>query len=256
MPSFSTFQSTSKPAILIIGPPGSGKTSAIAGIDGIYIIDVDNNIGAAFSYFQKRNLPCNAEYEIPHIKDNKLVERKDRFRVLNDVANKAVADPKTKALGIDGLSSLIEIFLDEVRRQQGRKIGDMEKGIPDEALQRQDWGLFGGLMRQWLIKLRACGKPLLVTGHVVVDTEELAETVKKLFINLPGKFANEISGLFTEVWYTSVEEQKDKEGKVSYKYFIRTRPDRSMVHLGLKSASQLDAKVEVNPAQLNKLLFS
>jgi len=259
--SFSSKTPASKPAILIIGPPGTGKTVLASMLGRPYIIELDNNIAGAFSYLKLAGANCNAKYSVPHIKeDGGVVPRLDRWKAMNADINEAVADPDVDTLVIDGLSALIEIALDEVRRQailtgdpKAPKIGDPIKGTPDMPLRIQDWGSFGALLRHWFIALRASGKTLVVTGHVVIDKDELTSILQQM-INLPGKFAHEISGLFTEVWSTEIREET-KDGKKTFKYFITTRPSPAQRSLGLKSGNQLPPAVEVDFAQLNKLIY-
>lgn len=245
----------SKPAILIVGPPGTGKTTLASMLGKPYLIELDNNIAGAFSFLSSIKAQCVANYSVPHVReDGTVVPRGERWKAMNTDIHAAVADPNIDTIVIDSLSSLIEVALDEVRRQQGRKIGDPVAGIKDEPLQIQDWGAFGALLRQWFILLRASGKVLVVIGHVVVDKDELTSVLQQ-YINMPGKFAHEVAGLFTEVWSTEIREER-KDGKVSFKYFITTRPNIAQRALGLKSGSQLPPAMEVDFAQLNKLIYS
>ena len=252
--SFTSKTPASKPAILIIGPPGTGKTVLASMLGRPYIIELDNNIAGAFSYLTTISADCKAEYSVPHIQaDGSVLPRDKRWAAMNADIMEACKRTDIDTIVIDSLSSLIEVALDEVRRQQGRKIGDPVKGIKDESLQQSDWGAFGGLMRQWIILLRASGKVLVVTGHSVTDKDELTSILQQ-YINFPGKFAHEISGLFTEVWSTEIREET-KDGKKTFKYFITTRPSPAQRSLGLKSGNQLPPAVEVDFVQLNKLIY-
>lgn len=252
---FSNFKETSRPAILLAGPPGTGKTVTLSMLGTPFIIELDNNHAGAFNFLQSIKADCKATVSVPFIRDDgTIVPRAERWKAMNAAITAGLSNPLCTTLGIDSLSALIEIGLDEVRRQQNRKIGDPVKGEKDEPLQIQDWGAFKGLMRQWFINLRAAGKVLVVTAHITTYKDELTGILQE-FINFPGQFAEEIAGLFTEVWLTDIEEKRNGS-TVEYIYTIRTRPQPSQRKIGLKSGIQLPPKVPVDFANLNKLLFS
>ena len=257
--SFTSFKKSALPSILFIGEPGTGKTATAAMIGKPLVVDLDNNIAGAFQYLQSINAPCKAEVIVPHIDDDgELIPRGKRWKAMNDaivIALKAAKEAKTPftTLVVDSASSLIEIMLDEVRLQAKRKIGDLLKGIPDDPLQIQDWGLFKGLFREWVLRLKSQGLVLILTAHMNVEKDELSG-IQMFFVNIPGQFRNEIAGLFSECWIATVAEEK-KDAKVSYKYEIRTRPGPGQKALGLKSGIQLDARTPVDYETLNKRIF-
>jgi len=266
MISLTQFKTTSKPAVLVIGPPGTGKTSLVTAVfPSPYIIEIDNNIEGVAKFLTDSKVDISKVHlDIPHLKpDGTLVPRQDRWRTMN----KRMADALTKdneeskgdfskfkiqTIFLDSLTGLIEYALDEVRRQQGRAIGDEEKGTKDDPLQIQDWGAFGALLRHWFIKVRSFNRYFAVSGHTVTDKDELAGFLKT-FINCPGKFREEIAGLFTECWKTSIVKENNEWKRILTTVPTTSERDES---LGLKSALRLGNKFEVNFNKIRAALLS
>lgn len=260
------YKSTSKPAILIIGPPGTAKTTTVLGaFPRPLVIEIDNNISGAAKFLTDEKIDLSQILlDIPHLKaDGTLVPRQDRWRTMTTNLKNALEKDnkesggdftkmKIQTIFVDSLTGLLEYALDEVRRQQGRAIGDDDKGTKDDPLQIQDWGAFGALMRHFFIKLRATNRILAVSGHTVTDKDDLGGFLKQ-FINCPGKFREEIAGLFTECWKTSIE----KVGE-DFVRMITTVPTPSARDdsLGLKSALRLGNKFKVDYKKINQALLS
>jgi DNA polymerase III delta prime subunit len=259
MNSFSTFKKSSLPSILFVGEPGTGKTATSAMIGRPLIVDLDNNVSGAFSYLASVNAPCKADFIVPHLTETgEQVPRGKRWKAMNDSIIESIAKAKAEknpytTLVVDSCSSFIEIILDEVRRLQGRKISDLFKGIADEPLKIQDWGVFKGLFREWVLRLKASGLVFILTAHMNVEKDEMTG-IQMFFINVPGQFRNEIAGLFSECWISTITEEK-KDSKISYRYEIRTRPGPGQKSLGLKSGIQLQPREPVNYEELNKRIF-
>lgn len=273
MTPLTSYKSQSRPAVLIIGPPGTAKTTTVVGaFPNVMIVEIDNNIAGTLKFLTDEKVDFSSgQMTIPHLDPttNALIPRRDRWRTMTKQIKDAIdkdnteskgvfADMKIKTIFIDSLTGLIEYALDEVRRQQGRKIGSDEKDVSskteldkDEPLQIQDWGCFGALLRHFFINLRASQRIFVLSAHTFTDKDEL-QGFMKLFINCPGKFKEEIAGLFTECWKMSIEKKDDK-----YLRMITSVPvtvvDSS---LGLKSALRLGNKFEVNYEKIRTALLS
>jgi len=256
MQSFATYKSTVKPSVLILGAPGSGKTTLATMLGRCHVIELDNNIEGPFTYLTSIGAPCRATFDLPMVDAaGKLISRESRWSAMNKCIEAAVkADPTIDTLVIDGLTSLVDIALDEVRRQMKRAFGNPVAGTPDAPLQIQDWGCFAKLMVEWLTKLRASGLVLVVTAHTNVEKDDMAGYLKH-FIAVPGQLRNTIAGMFTECWKCSVKNVGTGD-TAHYDYFINTVGTSTEDALGLKSGRQIKPNTKVDFAALNKLLYS
>ncbi len=253
--SFSNFKSATKPAILIAGPPGTCKTTISSMIGTPHIVELDNNIDGPFRYIAKSGLPCKAQFSVPHIKpDGTLVPRQDRWKAMTDAINQNRKDhPECDTDVIDSLTSLVAVALDQVRVLQKKKIGDPERGIADDAISQPDWGVFGGLMTQFLLTMRASGRTLVLLAHLKYETDEIDKIIKQC-IACPGQTGDTISGLFTDVWLTGWEERGTGASRVQVPV-IRTVPSGIREsRLGLKSGLQLPTKFDVDLSKINQLV--
>lgn len=224
--------------LLILGPPGVGKTSlALQTFKRVAIIDVDNNIGAAVPYIKRLGngtLPDFEYFTVTQDDEGKPVERKLRYKRFAKIVNELMSRADIDTIVIDTLTTLVDVAIDEVRTQNGRKIADGIKIFQDDPLQIQDWGAFKFLMKHLVVTLKASGKTTVFNGHLNTDKDELTGVMQE-FIACPGTLRTEIAALFSEVWLMSIEEKRTAAG-VEYERFIRTAPKPSQQKIGLKSA--------------------
>jgi len=249
----------SSKTILVIGPPGVGKTSLLMEVfsSGLAIMDCDNNITGATPYIKRlhKGILPDVEYFCPTIDaKNAPIPRGLRYKATADKLNEWIKNPSIKVIALDTLTSLVEFAMDEVRRQQGRKIADGIKDFIDDAFREQDWGAFKFLIKHLVITLKASGKTIVFCGHISVWEDKLTE-IPQEFIAVPGSLKTEIASLFSEVWLMSTEEKRDSSG-VRYERQIRIAPRPSQQKLGLKSAVGLANTQPLDIANLKKLLES
>lgn len=177
-------------------------------------------------YLVRKNIK-NVEtlkYESAHFDDEgKLLDYKARWPMLAKRLNIVSKDSTIETIIIDGLTGLVEMALDEVRRvtaitgdgnapriAEGPKNGDF---FPENkaaqtiagAYRIQDWGSFLDFMRKFFSALRDTGKFIVVNAHLDLDKPE-GTSIFQHFIRVPSSFKNEIAGMFTDCWLLDKEE--------------------------------------------------
>lgn len=266
-----------KPAVLICGPPGTGKTVLTLCFPRPYVIEIDNNLDGPMKFLADRKLLPLVKYDMAHLDDeDKLLPPDKVWMTLGRRLNAAMRDPTIDTIVIDSLTALVDLMMDEVRRvtimsgdQNAPKLADATKAdlfteSPQErpvggTYRIQDWGTFLTFCRKFFTKLRLTNKLVVVTAHIDLDKLE-GSTVYQHFIKVPSSYKNEIAGQFTDCWYTEIETRNKPTGQNSATqeavWTITTVPMPGMKALGLKSCLGLKPKQDVDLPALIKLLAS
>ena len=240
-------------SLLVLGTPGSGKSTLIAQIPGIFVLDSDRNMAGPRQWLKDNNKPLNFYYANPTVDDDgKPVPRDEQFQRAMEQLQEAGESKEIKAIAIDSLTSFTDICLTEVMRQQGRARGSFSfkskvAKTVDEPLQIQDWGAFFGLMKHIIFQLKNTDKMLVVTGHIKTDKDNLTGILKQ-FIAIPGQMSEIIAGFFSEVWLLQRSTELKGQAKEEV-YKVITFPSGSQTEslglkssIGVKSGEELDVE--------------
>jgi len=258
MKSSSDFVPSLPKSILILGRPGSGKTTLALQFPKPFVLDCDENMKGPVRYLSnKTGTTPWFKYDTPLIdKLGVALPRQIRMDRVQELLNEALADPEIETIIIDSLTTLIDFIFDKIRATatgtNAPRFGDGKK-TQDDPLRIQDWGVFASILKQLIFTLKASSKRIVFIGHITSDKDELSKLILN-FIACPGQMGNIISGLFEEVWQTEVK-ASGADASLKAEYKVRTVGDARSEALGLKSAGQIGAYINADAnAIISKLL--
>lgn len=208
-------------ALMLIGPPKSGKTCFAFNFPDPYILDCDNNLAGALRYHNHATHPFPFYFDNP---DSEPPEKRWKFcmQALKD----AIAAPEPKTIVCDGLSLLAYYLEKHILANSAQSTGMKDLIIAGEKVMNMShWMPFKNLMSQLVMACKCAGKPFIMTCHEYVEESEAGAVVgyKPL---ISGSLRQNIAGYFTDVWRCETS-----NGPSSVDYSVRFQP-RSLMQIG------------------------
>jgi AAA domain-containing protein len=205
--------------LLLQGPSGAGKTTLACQFPKPYIVDIDVNLGGSLRFLKEKGLQLPVGFDvIDRDKDGKPLDIKQRYLRLNECLLSAQIDPNIETIVLDSGTTLADVLIAEILRQQGKNaVADFKDG-------RQFWGFFAILGRQFMATLTAMRKHIVLVVHEKILTSADGSVVYPVKVAWPGQVGQNIGIFFTNVWRAEV--QAVPVGmQTNYKWQIRTMPE-------------------------------
>ncbi len=218
--------------LLLIGQPGSGKTSLAMHFPQPCIIDLDDNIQPAARFTGRKDFFYTT---ISRDDSGKPVEVNQRYNRFEKELIAIAADDKVKTIVIDSLSNLVDLLCWKTKTMGGI--------AADAQMRIQDWGTFQVLLRNLIVQLKQTGKHIIMTAHVEVEKDDSDNAFKK-FIAVPGKSRYTLAGVFSEVWQLYATTEGFGAAQKSVRK-VRTVPENLNDYTSLKDSNRVGNNITI-----------
>lgn len=236
-------------SLLLLGPPGSGKSTLVSQFSNVFILDCDNNLGGPIRWLKNHNKPLDFYYDTPYFdSDGNKLARDKQFARACQLLNEAGADQNIKTIALDSLTTFIEMAMAAVLKADNKKIVELSDlktaKISDDQMEIKHWGHFYNVMKNFIFELKSCGKTFVLIAHVH-DMED-----GSLRVAIPGKTANMLPGWFSEVWMLESSTTRDASGVTQHRKVLTFPPNKATALLGLKSSVGVESESELDAEKL------
>lgn len=219
MPLISEYSSSNDKLRLVLqGPSGQGKTVIACQFPGAWVFDIDVNLGGALRYLQASGLPLPIGYDTLDRDDKgEAVPKLQQFLRLDQKLMDAQRNPAVQTLVLDSGTTLVNILIDEICRQQGKpNIQAFKDG-------RQFWGFFKPFCMNFFATLAQMRKHVILIVHEKTNKTESGGIVYPIKVAWPGQVGENIGAFFTNVWRAEVQ-MIQSGATTNRKWYIRTLP--------------------------------
>jgi hypothetical protein len=182
-----------KKAILLIGPPGSRKTTLMLQFPSLYVIDCDMNLDGPEFHLRKSIKDLTYSFDTVCLNEGAPVDPSDCYDRTITLLKKI--DPQFDWVGLDGLTSCNEYIIRKIMKEQ--KISYLEA---------RNWSSFKtDAINLLFTKLRHINKNVIVTAHEVENVKANPKDMMNPILMgyepfIQGAIREMLGGFFTDVW--------------------------------------------------------
>lgn len=203
-------------ALLLVGPPLSGKTNVAMSFPDPYFISTDHKLNNAVTRFPGKKF----FYDFGDVdtETGVAIPADKRWNRMVELIKTASKDPDIKTIVIDNMTDVAAYLIDHIIAAGGSKL--VVGG--EKVMQIEHWQPFMILMTRLIVALKSTNKFIVVCAHELVEKDEISGTLTYR-PSVPGRLRDTLGAYFTDVWRTETE--TTTSGTV---YRVRTAPTARM----------------------------
>ena len=234
-------------SILLLGPPGSRKTTLSMQFPKPYFVDCDGNLDGPERFLRKNGF-ADLAYGYDSVNftdDGKEVRAEDKYDRLELLLRSArTADCETVV--VDSMTMVNEFIIRKVLKEQNQS-----------AMRPVDWQPLKSYYWKLLVSgIRALGKTTIVTCHEIILTEpDPKQVMKELIVgykpSVQGGIADYFGAFFTDIWRSVIETEPTTKGPVTKTKLYTCKTPKSP---DLKNSLLMPAVIDASYAEIKKYL--
>lgn len=245
MKSSSSFNIALPQSFLIIGVPGTGKTTLALQLPKPFLLDCDGNLNGPVRYLKAENRMPNFSYDSPmFMPDGSRTPLGDVYERAAALLKEACESPDVETIIVDSATSFCDALMRFALKKNKKGYGT-DLTTPNAKMEFAEWGIVSEMLRRTVFWLKGSGKRIVFLAHKDADKDELTGGLYN-FISIPTKNKNSFAGWFEEVWQLETSDKMTAQGPKRV-HKLRTVPAGAADGpLGLKSSLGLATSIEVN----------
>jgi hypothetical protein len=211
-------------ALLLIGPPKSGKTTFALSFPKPWVLDCDNNLAGALRYHKNLGEPVtDFFFDDPNEEPNPDL----RWSVAMKALVEAIKSPDVETIFVDGLTVLAWWLERHILANSNTSSGGMKDLViaGEKCMNQSQWGPFRNNMVKFVMAARAVGKNFIMSCHEAMETSEDGAIIAYRPL-ISGQLRANLAGLFTDCW--RCETGNSASGPT---YSVRFQP-RTLMQIG------------------------